>query len=134
MSDAGNPIKNIDDMNRQESALDEMLFGSCPTTSSARNGGLAKSEEEEKNASNDASSPPATVPEGDDAPASQANQIVMDKDKLLAVLREMELARCALPSTISFLSDREAVSTATIRISRGSAYHMFCFVLLTYPN
>ena len=107
MSDAGNPIKNIDDMNRQESAegdgdadrgandipllnLDEMLSGSCPTTSSARNGGIAKSEEEEKNASNDASSPPATVPEGDDAPAFQANQIVMDKDKLLAVLREME--------------------------------------------
>ena len=104
MSDAGNPIKNIDDMKRQESVegdgdadrgaddipllnLDEMLSGSCPITSSARNGGIAKSEEEEKNASNDASSPP--VPEGDGA-AVQANQIVLDKDKLIAVLTKME--------------------------------------------
>ena len=101
MSDAGNPIDNLDKMNRQESGgdaecgaddipslnLDEMLSGSCPTTSSARNGGIAKSEEEEKNASNDASSPP--VPEGDGA-AVQANQIILDKDKLIAVLTKME--------------------------------------------
>ena len=57
MSDAGNPIKNIDDMKRQESVegdgdadrgaddipllnLDEILSGSCPTTSSARNGDI----------------------------------------------------------------------------------------------
>ena len=60
-----NPIKNIHDMNRQESAegdggadrgaddipllnLDEMLSGSCPTTSSARNGGIAIQKKKKK--------------------------------------------------------------------------------------
>ena len=174
MSDAGNPIDNLDKMNCQESGadaergsddipslnLDEMLSSSGPTSNSAgargndidwledeiaddaieRNAVLVpkkkrgdfgsrnyirnleaatspldpkmgvpshfnyqqhkkwghrdtKEEEKEadsKNTDTGASPPPATVPEGDGATAVQANQIVTDKDKLLAVLREME--------------------------------------------
>ena len=65
MSDAGNPIENINNMNRQESAegdgdadrgaddipllnLNEMLSGSRPTTSSARNGDIAIQKKKKK--------------------------------------------------------------------------------------